>query len=255
MKKKLFCFSFLTIALLIFAKNSIAQGAPPSKEKDENKTTKYIDLGDFEGKPDKQETKTSDLLDFSAFEGKTTNEMSTFTDSRDGKIYKTIKIGTQTWMAENLAYKASGDCWAYDDDNSNVNKYGYLYSWDNAKASCPAGWHLPNDSEWTILINFLGGESIAGGKLKETSTTHWRSPNTSAGNDFGFTALPGGFHEEFGAWGGEAGFEGIGDKGFWWSSTWHITFGVSFLSIKYNDSVVTRDTYGTNGLSVRCIKD
>ena len=76
-----------------------------------------------------------------------------FTDSRDKHVYKWVKIGTQTWMAENLAYKADRGCWAYNNKKSNVKTYGYLYNWETAKKVCPSGWHLPTDTEWTTMIN------------------------------------------------------------------------------------------------------
>ena len=82
-------------------------------------------------------------------------------DSRDGKEYKTVKIGEQVWMAENLAYKpSSGNYWAYDNDYTNVVKYGYLYDLEIAKEVCPTGWHLPSDNEWSVLIEYLGGGDI-----------------------------------------------------------------------------------------------
>ena len=82
------------------------------------------------------------------------------TDLRDGKIYKVTTIGTQKWMAENLAYKTEKGCWAYDNNVANVKIYGYLYNWETAKKSCPKGWHLPSKTEWEILINFLGGDTL-----------------------------------------------------------------------------------------------
>jgi len=118
-------------------------------------------------------------------------EKGTFTDSRDGKTYKTVKIGTQTWTAENLAFKSNNGCWAYDDEVANAAIYGYLYNWETAKAACPKGWHLPSVEEWTILVNYLGGDSIAGGKLKAIGTTYWTAPNAGASNQSVFSALPG----------------------------------------------------------------
>ena len=87
-------------------------------------------------------------------------------------------------MAENLAYKASSGCWAYNNDQNNVAKYGYLYNWETAKVVCPAGWHLPTNDEWTTLENYLGGEAVAGNKLK--SATGWDGTNES-----GFSAFLG----------------------------------------------------------------
>ena len=180
-------------------------------------------------------------------------ETNTFTDSRDGKTYKTIKIGTQIWMAENLRYKADSGCWAYKNNENNANKYGYLYNWETAKKVCPAGWHLPSDDEWTILTNYLGSEEIAGGKLK--ATTGWKihneRPDEVATNSSGFTALPGGIWYD----GNGAFFQGIGGYGGWWSST--IGFGgywYRYLKDEYNE--VFRDIYpGQECLSIRCLKD
>ena len=147
----------------------------------------------------------------------------TFKDSRDGKVYKTVKIGEQVWMAENLAYApASGNYWAYDNDDANVEIYGYLYDWQTAKNVCPAGWHLPSDEEWTELTDYLGGN--AGGKLKATGTIGsgtglWYAPNTGATNETGFTALPGGYRY------GDGAFDYVGYHGYWWSATGLNTYG------------------------------
>lgn len=180
----------------------------------------------------------------------------TFTDSRDGHVYKTVTIGSQIWMAENLAFKASSGCWAYSNDQNNVSTYGYLYNWETAKMVCPAGWHLPSDDEWSTLTNYLGFE-ISGGKLKETGTTHWESPNTGANNETGFTALPGGRRDD-----PDKSFTGIGSVGVWWTSTecpgderekekqaWH-RLVMSVLSNVYRDWSVQ-----STGYSVRCVKD
>lgn len=116
----------------------------------------------------------------------------TFADKREGQIYYCIQIGDQLWMAENLAYKTNTGCWAYKNEENNVSIYGYLYNWETACNVCPEGWHLPSNDEFYILINYLGGSTIAGGKMKRTGTTYWKSPNAGATNSSGFTALPGG---------------------------------------------------------------
>jgi uncharacterized protein (TIGR02145 family) len=170
------------------------------------------------------------------------------TDSRDGKTYKTVRIGTQTWMAENLIYKSANRYWAYDNNQINLAKYGYLYDWETAKNVCPTGWHLPSDDEWTILITFLGGETIAGGKLKGTGTTHWKSPNTGATNESGFTALPGGDRDYDGTYGS------IGVYGYWWSSTEYSSLGAWYRTMHYGDAGVSRLNYGKRSdFSVRCL--
>jgi len=174
----------------------------------------------------------------------------TFTDSRDGTIYKIVKIGSQTWMAENLAYKTNNGCWAYDDNESNVATYGYLYNWETAKTVCPKGWHLPSDKEFQTLIDHLGGDSIAGSKLKETGTTHWDKTNIDATNESGFSALPGGIHFSTGK------SKYIGEVGHWWSSS---EFGIDRAwerSLINVNSVASRfNPEKELGFSVRCIKD
>jgi uncharacterized protein (TIGR02145 family) len=172
----------------------------------------------------------------------------TFTDSRDSKIYKTVKIGEQVWMAENLAYKPiSGNYWAYDNKADNIVVYGYLYDWETAKKVCPTGWHLPSDAEWTQLTDNLGGASAAGGKLK--ATRHWNSPNTGATNETGFTALPGGSRSY-------STFSGIGSNGYWWSVTEDSFFG-PWSRLVYHDSkgVGRLDNGKEMGFSVRCLMD
>ena len=156
--------------------------------------------------------------------------------------YKSIKIGTQTWMTENLAYKANSGCWAYDNDMATVRKYGYLYNWQTAKKVCPSGWHLPTDAEWTTLINYLGGESDAGGKLK--SATGWDGTNES-----GFTALPAGCFV-----GGK--FVFLGNTANFWTATEELApvAWLRFLA-KGSSEVRRQSTSKTDGLSIRCIKD
>lgn len=173
-----------------------------------------------------------------------------FTDTRDGKTYKTIKIGTQTWMAKNLAYKTKSGCWAYKNDLSKVTKYGYLYDWETAKKACPSGWHLPTDEEWIILTNQLEGKYEAGGKLK--SKTGWNTAetiNTKNDNSSGFSALPGGLRDHTGQFGN------LGVDGYWWSSTEKDGLCIARnLNYNYFDIGLV-NSYNVAGLSVRCLSD
>ncbi len=198
----------------------------------------------------------------------------TFSDSHEtpAKQYKWTKIGTQTWMAENLKVTKYNDgiaipnvtdatAWSelttgalcdYENTPSNSETYGKLYNWYavNTGKLCPTGWHLPSDAEWTELTDYLGGTSDAGGKLKETGTTHWNSPNTSATNETGFTALPGGYRNNDGS------FYSIGSRGYWWSATKLGANDAWYRRMFYNSSIVDRyyDDKGA-GFSVRCLKD
>ena|SRR5690554_6868095 len=179
-----------------------------------------------------------------------------FTDSRDGKVYQTVTIGNQVWMAENLAFEPnSGNYWAYDNDDANVKTYGYLYDWETACDVCPDGWHLPSDDEWTELTDYLGGANIAGDKLKATGTIEagtglWYDPNTGATNETGFTALPGGYRYLHGA------FDNVGGNGSWWSATEDGTPYALYRYMYYDYSYVSR-SYSTKvlGFSVRCLRD
>jgi len=174
----------------------------------------------------------------------------TFTDTRDGKTYKTVKIGNQTWMAENLNYSTSSGSWCYDNNSSNCTKYGRLYDWKTARTVCPSGWHLPSDAEWMQLTDFLGGSDIAGGKLKETGTTYWLSPNTGASNLSGFSALPGGFRYDDGL------FNAIEDFGDFWTSTRSDAGYAWSRRIRYDDSSSNSSECDKKyGFSVRCVRD
>jgi len=186
------------------------------------------------------------------------------TDIRDGKVYQTVHIGSQTWMAENLAYKpSSGNYWAYNNDDSYIATYGYLYDWNTAmngagssnstpsgvQGICPEGWHLPSDAEWTQLTEYLGGEGLAGGKLKEAGTDHWQDPNAGANNETGFTALPGGRY-------GSGNFDDIGSYGYWWSATEYGPIYAWYRYLTYSYSDVSRSGgYKSLGFSVRCVRD
>jgi uncharacterized protein (TIGR02145 family) len=191
----------------------------------------------------------------------------------EGNSYNTITIGTQTWMAENLKTTKLNDgtniplvtngttwgtlstpayCWFNNDEASYKVTYGALYNWYTANTGklCPSGWHIPSDPEWTTLTDYLGGLSIAGGKMKEAGTSHWISPNIGATNESGFTGLPAGYRDK------TSGFLNIGTYALWWAST-GINSTDSWGRGLYNlDATVYRYNYYNNhGFSVRCIKN
>ena len=175
-----------------------------------------------------------------------------FTDPRDGTTYKTVTIGNQTWMAENLNYNTDTGSWVYDNNLTKPSIYGRLYSWPTACEVCPEGWNLPSDMEWHTLTEYLGGLLSAGGKIKETGTTCWNSPNVGATNESGFSALPAGYYFD-----GE--FYDIGKSASFWSSTasgyedqyaWH-----RFLYHSIPAVYRYRYNYLKFGYSVRCIRD
>jgi len=191
----------------------------------------------------------------------------------DGNMYKAITIGTQTWMAENLKttkyndgtaipnvtdgktwYNLTTPAYCWYDNNGTIfkNNYGALYNWYavNTGKLCLTGWHVPTDSEWIKLAAYLGGESVAGGKLKEIGSTHWASPNSGATNETGFSALPGGSR------GGSGINYNIGYYCYWWSSTESSSTIASYWILGYKELYVTRFMSNKfNGNSVRCVKD
>jgi uncharacterized protein (TIGR02145 family) len=177
-------------------------------------------------------------------------ETGIYKDSRDGKTYQTIKIGRQTWMAENLAYQAGSGIWAYDNNQKHVPAYGYLYNWKTAQDVCPAGWHLPSNAEWITLTDYVLITRDDGGKLKESDTTHWKSPNTGATNESGFSGLPGGIRTYTGV------FVNMGYYGFWWSSTPGSGSEAYYRYLAYRDPYIYSYTDNMEfGFSVRCIRD
>jgi uncharacterized protein (TIGR02145 family) len=175
-------------------------------------------------------------------------EMETFTDSRDGNVYNIVEIGNQTRMAENFAYKPADGFWAYNNDESNVSTYGYLYTIDTAISICPDGWHVPSIDEWEELFNYLGGTEQAGNKMKEAGGAHWDSEdygNKNITNSSGFTALPGGYWDDtFDE------FNYLGLYGFWWTETG----AHALLTGNYVDAEI-QNGGGSGGYSVRYIKD
>ena len=173
----------------------------------------------------------------------------TITDSRDGKVYEIIRIGIQWWMAENLNFDSGSGCWIYEDDPGHADLFGRLYDWQTASEACPEGWHLPDDGEWAALIDFLGGENVAGGKLKSTGTVLWSGPNAGATNESRFNALPGGDRDAFGN------YYAPGQSANFWTSTAYGGDAV-FRQLLYDSPGVTRGvSQKESGLSVRCIKD
>jgi uncharacterized protein (TIGR02145 family) len=175
---------------------------------------------------------------------------SSFTDSRDDKTYKTVTIGTQVWLAENLNYEIDNS-WCYKFKRRFCKTYGRLYNWDAAMKACPDGWHLPSNAEWTELTGFLGGTSVAGGKMRESGTTHWSGPNTAATNESGFTALPGGTGGAY-----YADFNGLGSDASFWSSTVRAgSYAWDFMLEDNSSDEYQYITFMSFALSVRCIKD
>jgi uncharacterized protein (TIGR02145 family) len=197
----------------------------------------------------------------------------TITDA-DGNVYKSVTIGTQVWTSENLKttkfndgtaiplvtngaswgeLSTPGFCW-YKNDTTYKNDYGALYNWYamNTGKLCPTGWHVPTDSEWTTLTYFLGGNTVAGGKLKETGSAHWKDPNTGATNETGFTARPGGSRYIYGSFGD------AGCVGYWWSySEYFSPHDAAIMSMYCSSSSVynLKDYVKQDGFSVRCLRN
>jgi uncharacterized protein (TIGR02145 family) len=192
---------------------------------------------------------------------------------QEGNTYKTILIGTQTWMVRNLKttrfndgtpipvvtdsaawnnLSTPGCCWQQNDPIRRVT-YGVLYNWHtvNTDKLCPTGWHVPSDAEWSELTEYLGGENIAGGKLKETGFRHWISPNTGATDESHFSAFPGGKRLD----GPDALFKDLGEAGYWWTASSGEEWAV-IRSLDYNSFQIQKLFYPKQvGLSVRCIRD
>lgn len=184
----------------------------------------------------------------------------------------TVRIGSQVWMTKNLDVSRyrNGDkipqvknrakwaalttgawCW-HNNDSSTGAVYGKIYNWyavNDARGLAPEGWHIPSDSEWTILTTFLGGDAVAGGKMKETGTAHWLSPNTDATNSSGFTGVAAGNRYNTGS------FLYFGMYGWGWSSS--ESSGLAwYRRLNYNDGGVFRGAADKrDGISVRCIRD
>jgi len=201
-------------------------------------------------------------------------------EDTDGNCYETIQIGDQLWMAENLkvthynngdeiAHPSNEDFGSfdegqysvYDNDPSNADIYGNLYNFaavDDDRGVCPDGFHVPSDGEWTILTDFIApegieswGNSIAGGKMKESGTEHWYSPNTGATNESGFTCLPAGYRNY-----NNGNFTSMGNFGYFWSSSESSSNYAWNRALYYDYSDVSRgSTNKLYGFSIRCLGD
>jgi uncharacterized protein (TIGR02145 family) len=191
----------------------------------------------------------------------------------DGNVYRTVKIGDQWWMAENLkvTHYQNGDAipnvtddteWSnlttgafcdYDNEADSAEVYGHLFNWhvvNDIRGIAPESWHVPSETEWQTLIDYLGGDEIAGSKMKEAGTTHWLSPNTGATNESGFTALPCGcrFYN--------SSYSNMGNATYFWSSTEYNSSRAWLWLMYYDYTGVNRDYLDKrNGFSVRCVKD
>ena len=219
-----------------------------------------------------------------------TDVSSTTVTDVDGNTYPLVTICAQTWTTKNLAVTAYSDgtaipqvtdptAWAslttgawcyYNNDTANGKTYGKLYNWYAAvgiynaasltnvalrKKLAPTGYHVPTDAEWTTLTTCLGGESVAGGKMKEIGTAHWQSPNQDATNSSGFTSLPGGWCGSNGNWANRE-FHDIGAIGGWWGSSEYTTANSWYCNMNYGFGFAySNNCEKTYGLSVRCLRD
>ena len=211
-----------------------------------------------------------------------TADLDSITFKRPVAAIPNVTIGTQVWTTKNLDVAAYRDgtpipevkdatawtnlttgAWCYyENSTANGTIYGKLYNWyavagihDNDpntpnKVLAPTGWHVPSDTEWTTLTDFLGGESVAGEKMKATGTALWTSPNTGATNSSGFTGLPGGYRYYYGP------FDDIGNYGIWWSSTEVDAATAWFRRLDYHGGYAFRNYFNKiGGFSVRCLRD
>ena len=196
----------------------------------------------------------------------------------DGNVYSTVEIGSQCWMQDNLATETYGDgsaiptglsnsAWSsttsgafavYADNPANKGTYGLLYNWyavADPRSICQDGWHVPTDGEWTELTDYLGGESVAGGKMKSTGTLGagtglWEDPNTAATNSSGFSWLPGGYRDY------DGNFFYHRKDGYWWSSSEAFPTSAWGRRLNYNYGAAYRYGDGKQyGFSVRCLRD
>lgn len=228
----------------------------PAKAVAENKKNDFWDSPAAAAAESKKDDFWDSPSKISAIEIKQSNDslpvIGSFTDPRDGKSYKHVKIGSQIWMAENLNYVTYSGSWCYDDNSSNCAVSGRLYNWEAAEDVCPSGWHLPSIDEWIQLITYLGGWEVAGGKLK--SLEHWGSRNVGATNETGFNAIPGGVRAPTNFF--------AKDSGVWWSSTEYGLYSGKYYHVYTVNLGGHHKSVSSNfidekdhAISVRCLKD
>ena len=228
MKPSLICCTFLALSFVVVACGD--DGDSATRPSDESSSSVAL----------------SSSSSFAVIPGLTGNLL---TDSRDGQTYKTVTIGTQTWMAENLNFKTANS-YCYNDSAEYCSKYGRLYTWAAAMEACPAGWHLPTEAEFKALINAIGGESVAGTKLKSTSGWYNSGNGISGSDDFFFSALPAGNRD------GNGDFYHEGYEASFWSSTEFYSDGVIYMNLDYDNCYAYLKGFDkNNGLSVRCVMD
>ena len=236
-------------------------------------TIDYSLESDEDGYENEDEDEVAELISITEISSK----KNTIVTDIDGNSYNLVEIDTQLWISKNLnvsKYRNGDEIpqvqdeaeWAalttgawcyYENKEENGTTYGKLYNWfavNDPRGLAPEGFHIPKDSEWDDLIYYLGGEEVAGVKMKEKGTTHWKKPNKPASNSSRFTGLPGGCRYPDDTLNNS--FKEIGEQGNWWSSNKSDGKYTSTYNITYYDDYASgRDNNKINGLSVRCLKD
>jgi uncharacterized protein (TIGR02145 family) len=181
----------------------------------------------------------------------TAQEFDVYLDERDGTAYKTVKIGSQVWMADNMNYAYEGPEAVFSNNTGLADIFGRLYCWEVAVEVCPDGWHLPTEEDWLVLSRHLGGEKVAGGSMKNMSP-YWVSLHEEASNESGFSALPGGYLEKP----KDASYPFMGEMGFFWSTRERSRTEAWFYYVKYDNTLLKAGNGKKEfGMSVRCLQD
>ncbi len=230
------------------------EGGDPEVSVERDPEVLYKEAGKFavklivKNKKGESIKKMEDLIEVSEYE----HNFETLTDVRDGEEYKTIQIGNVNIMAENLCYM-NRDAVYYENKPSYGEEYGLLYKWETALDACPAGWRLPTRNEYEMIMQYLGGEQEAGGKLKKSGTEYWLSPNEFGTNESGFSAVGSGRYMP-----GHLEFFGMHETAYFWTQTEAADDRVWTMSLfRKNGSMVIHNTTSREVYysSVRCIKD